>query len=241
MDEATRGQVGNPGVEAHGVVIWSAHLLRSRVSMRSGDGTSATGDRASNSGSNPRPCSRCGSSARNSPVSSSRSTSASISCSVVSGSARRSCHARSAAQLEDLQHVARGRRSRRARAAKQRAHHERPAEVEVAAVVGVRDEAQRDREARPSSTVQRVEVEHRAPLREADAVEAVVEVVGVGPVDRAAVLHPLGDDERRCPGTARRARRAGRSARSRRSSSASPRRSSPPSSRPSRLRRRSRP
>ncbi len=63
-------------------------------------------------------------------------------------------------------------------------------------VVGVRDETQGDREAteqqRPG-----VQVDQRLALAEADAVEAMVEVVGVGDVDLAPVLHALEDDEGR--------------------------------------------
>src|SRR5205085_4982200 len=40
-----------------------------------------------------------------------------------------------------------------------------------------------------------VEVDDRAPLREADVEEAVVEVRAVAEVERLAVLEPLGEDE----------------------------------------------
>ena len=63
-----------------------------RGSIRAGEDTGAAGEctsAGSRTDSNPQR-----SSAVNSPVSSSRSTSSSISCSVVSGSARRSCQAR---------------------------------------------------------------------------------------------------------------------------------------------------
>ena len=63
-------------------------------------------------------------------------------------------------------------------------------------MIGVGHEAQRHREAAEQDRP-RVQVEHRPALAEADAAEAVVEVVGVGAVDRAAVLHPLEHHERR--------------------------------------------
>src|SRR5215204_1459421 len=98
VDESTRGRVGEPVVEAHDVRHRSCSppAMR-RVSMRSGDGTSRRGP--DTSGVVHTVPQYLGSSARNSPVSSSRSTSASISYSVVSGSAWRSCQARSRRSL----------------------------------------------------------------------------------------------------------------------------------------------
>ena len=48
-----------------------------------------------------------------------------------------------------------------------------------------------------SDRAPRVHVDDRAPLREADVHEAVVQVRAVGAVQRLPVLEPLGDDERR--------------------------------------------
>ena len=108
---------------------------------------------------------------------------------------RRRQTAARAVELEDLEHVdqvdARGRHEQ-----PERDDEHRPAEVQVAVVVGVVDEAQRDRVAgehqRPA-----VEEQHRAPHAEADPRHAVVEVLLVGRVDRPAVLQPLEHDERR--------------------------------------------
>ena len=74
--------------------------------------------------------------------------------------------------------------------------HERPAGVEVAVMVRVRDEPQRDGERRQRHRPG-VQVQDRPTLAEADAAEAVVEVVRIRPVERPAVLRPLEHDERR--------------------------------------------
>ena len=84
-------------------------------------------------------------------------------------------------QLQDLQHpnqvCARG-----DDAEPEQRHHRGPACVEVAAVVGVGNEAQRDRECRDAQRPG-VEVEDGASLTETDPAEAMVEVVLVGVIN----------------------------------------------------------
>jgi hypothetical protein len=63
-------------------------------------------------------------------------------------------------------------------------------------VVAVRHESKRQRETREQQRP-RVQVGDRAPVREADAGHAVVEVLAVGAVDRLPVLQALEHDERR--------------------------------------------
>jgi len=98
-------------------------------------------------------------------------------------------------ELEDLQHVDEvdaGGHDDQAQADE----HQRPAGVEVALVVAVGDEPQRQR--KPGEHQRpRVQVGDRAPAAEADARHAVVEVLAVGAVDRLAVLQPLEHHEGR--------------------------------------------
>jgi hypothetical protein len=69
-------------------------------------------------------------------------------------------------------------------------HDERPAGVQVAFVVAVGDEAQREREAGEHQGPG-VEVGDGAPAGEADAGHAVVEMLAIGAIDGLLVLQPL--------------------------------------------------
>ena len=138
--------------------------------------------------------------ASNSPVSTSRSTSRSISL------GRQGRHLAGlhlaldltlaeAAELQDLEHEHQV-EARRKRDQAEARDHERPAGVESAVVLGVGHEAHRQRERRQRQRPP-VQVEHGPPLGEADVGEAVVEVPSVGRVDGPAVLDPLGHHEGR--------------------------------------------
>ena len=88
-------------------------------------------------------------------------------------------------------------------------HHRRPRRVEVAVVVGVGDEAQRQREPghhqRPA-----VEVGERPPLREADVRHPVVEVPAVGRGRSAGGTGSAWRSRSPCRGSARRGRSSGK-------------------------------
>ena len=137
------------------------------------------------------------SSAPNSPVSSSRST---RSVDLVLGRVRvgaAQLPRAQPAQLEDLEHVDEVDAGREREQRSSAAIDHRPAGVEIAVVVASTGRSA----ARPRAPAivqrPRVQVEHGPALREADPVEAVVEVVGVAAVDRAPVLDPLGHHEAR--------------------------------------------
>ena len=83
------------------------------------------------------------------------------------------------------------------------------------------EEARRERR-RGERRAPGVEVDDRAPLREADVEEAVVQVRAVAEVERLPVLEPLGERRTTCPGSARPARAAGRTGRRSRPSSGGP-------------------
>ena len=98
-----------------------------------------------------------------------------------------------ALELEDLQHDHEV-DARRQRHQRERADHDGPTGVERAVVVGVGHEAHREGE-RGQGQRPAVQVQHRAPLREADVRESVVEVPAVRGVHGPAVLDPLRHDE----------------------------------------------
>ena len=95
--------------------------------------------------------------------------------------------------LDDLEYV--NEVNRDPHGSQDHGHHEDgPGQIEVAAIVAVRDQPQGERQPGQDQGPA-VEVGERAPLGEADVGHAVVEVPAVGLVDRLVVLESLGDHE----------------------------------------------